>query len=80
MNGSLPFKIYTKFIRSKELIKRTLKINFRRKVWDFSKSHGRNFDELKPTISNCGSLKFFDPKLQTKITCDASKCGLGATL
>ena len=25
-------------------------------------------------------MKFFDPKLQTKITCDASKCGLGATL
>ena len=25
-------------------------------------------------------MKFFDPKLQTKITCDASKFGLGATL
>ena len=25
-------------------------------------------------------MKFFDPKLQTKITCDASKFGVGATL
>ena len=49
-------------------------------VWDFSKIHERKFEELKSTINNCASLKFFDPKLQTKITCDASKFGLGATL
>ena len=48
-------------------------------VWDFNQIHERKFDELKLTISNCASLKFFDPKLQTKITCDASKFGLGAT-
>ena len=41
-------------------------------VWDFSEIHERKFHELKSTISNCASLKFFDPKLQTKITCDAS--------
>ena len=46
---------------------------------DFSEIHERKFDELKSTISNCASLKFFDPKLQTKITCDASKFGLGTT-
>ena len=49
-------------------------------VWDFKEIHERKFDELKSTISNCASLKFFDPKLQTKITSDASKFGLGATL
>ena len=49
-------------------------------VWDFSEIHGRKFDESKSTISNCASLKFFDPKLQTKITCDASNFGLAATL
>ena len=38
----------------------------------------RKFD--KSTISNCASLKFFDPKFQTKTTCDVSKFGLGATL
>ena len=49
-------------------------------VWDFNEIHERKFDELKSTISNCASLKFFDPKLQTKITCGASKFGVGATL
>ena len=49
-------------------------------VWDFKEIHERKFDELKSTISNCASLKFFDPKLQTKITSEASKFGLGATL
>ena len=42
--------------------------------------HKHKFDKLKSTISNCASLKFFDPKLQNKITCDASKFRLGATL
>ena len=45
-------------------------------VWDFSKLHEHKSDKLKPTISNCPSLKFFNPKLQTKITCHASKFGL----
>ena len=34
----------------------------------------------KDIISDNIQLKFFDPKLATKITCDASKTGLGATL
>ena len=49
-------------------------------VCDFSEIYEDKFDESKSTISNCASSKFFDPKLQTKITCDASKFGLGATL
>ena len=49
-------------------------------VCDFSEIYEDKFDESKSTISNCASSKFFDSKLQTKITCDASKFGLGATL
>ena len=49
-------------------------------VGDFSEIHKCKFDKLKSSISNFASLKFFNPKLQTKITCDASKRGLGATL
>ena len=48
-------------------------------VCDFSEIHEDKFDESKSTISNCASL-IVHPKLQTKITCDASKFGLGATL
>ena len=53
-------------------------INFKRNSLRLSIIYKRKFD--KSTISNCASLKFFDPKLQTKTTCDASKFGLGATL
>ena len=31
-------------------------------------------------ITECHTLKIFDPKLPAKITCDASSIGLGATL
>ena len=36
-------------------------------VWDFSEIHERKFDELKPTISNCASLKFFDRNFKLKL-------------
>ena len=55
------------------------KLILKETVWDFSKIHGRKIDELKSTISSCAALKFFNPKLQTKIICDASKFGVGAT-
>ena len=49
-------------------------------VWDFREMHEHKFEKFKSAISNFASLKFFDPKLQAKIICDASKFGLGATL
>ena len=49
-------------------------------IWDFTESHKLVFQNIKKLITECPTLKIFDPKLQTKITCDASSIGLGATL
>ena len=38
------------------------------------------FQELKLLITNSPVLKYFDPKLPIKVSSDASKSGLGATL
>ena len=49
-------------------------------VWSFTPNHVEQFEKIKQIISRNISLKFFDPALQTKVTCDSSKVGLGATL
>ena len=49
-------------------------------LWQFDQGHSKQFNHLKEIISNNILLKFFDPKLPTKVTCDSSKTGLGATL
>ena len=49
-------------------------------IWDFTESHKLVFQNMKKLITECPTLKIFDPKLPTKITYDASSIGLGATL
>ena len=48
-------------------------------TWDFTVNQRNQFDKLKSMVSENISLKFFHPKLLTKITCDSSKFGIGAT-
>ena len=49
-------------------------------AWNFTPNHIKQFEKIKEIISRDISLKFFDPERPTKITCDLSKVGLGATL
>ena len=43
-------------------------------------NHKKEINELKQMITRAPVLKIFDPKLPTKISCDASSTGLGAVL
>ena len=58
--------------QSSELVKKN-------SILDFPVTHRNQFDKLKSMVSKNISLKFFDPNLQTKITCDSSTFGTGAT-
>ena len=49
-------------------------------IWDFTESHKLVFQNIKKLITECPTLKIFNPKLPTKITCDASSIRLGVTL
>ena len=49
-------------------------------VWSFDTPQQQAFQELKLIITNAPVLKYFDPKLPIKVSSDASKSGLGATL
>ena len=49
-------------------------------VWSFDTPQQQAFQELKLIITNTPVLKYFDPKLPIKVSSDASKSGLSATL
>ena len=48
--------------------------------WTFDKPQQEAFNTLKDLVTKAPVLKYFDPKLPTRISSDASKSGLGATL
>ena len=48
--------------------------------WYFDKVHENAFNKLKSIITSDAVLKYYGPKLETKISTDASKSGLGASL
>ena len=49
-------------------------------IWDFTESYRLVLQNINKLITECPTLKIFDPKLPTTITCDTSSIGLGATL
>ena len=49
-------------------------------IYNFSKILENTSNDLKSAISRYKSLNSFDPRKPTKITCDASFSGLGATI
>ena len=49
-------------------------------AWSLEKQHKTEIDNLKNEITKSPILKFFNPKLPIKVSCDASKTGLGTIL
>jgi hypothetical protein len=48
--------------------------------WNWTEQHESALESIKKLIMQSPALKYFDPKLDTKISVDASKTGLGAVL
>ena len=49
-------------------------------LWNFTPNHKLLIDKLKMLITKSPVLKFFDPNISTRMSCDASNTGLGAIL
>ena len=49
-------------------------------LWCFENKHENEVDNLKQLITNSLVLKFYNPELPIKVSCDASMKGLGAVL
>ena len=48
--------------------------------WHWSEHQEKAFERLKTEISSSPTLKYYDPQLETMLSVDASKYGLGAVL
>jgi hypothetical protein len=48
--------------------------------WDWTASHNKVFCDLKEIIASAPVLHFYDPSLETILTCDASSSAVGAVL
>jgi transposase InsO family protein len=48
--------------------------------WSWTEVHQKAFDELKNGIMSPPVLQYYDPKKPVRLTCDASKSGLGAAI
>ena len=49
-------------------------------LWCFKNKHENEVDNLKQMITNFTVLKFYNPELPIKVSCDASMNGVGAVL
>ena len=48
--------------------------------WHWSRQHNVALDQIKKLLTESPTLRYYDPKLPTKTSVDASKFGLGAVL
>ena len=48
--------------------------------WTWSSTQTKAFEDVKKAIAQAATLKFFNPRQETVVQCDASSQGLGAVI
>ena len=48
--------------------------------WTWSSTQTKAFEDVKKAIAEAATLKFFNPRQETVVQCDASSQGLGAVI
>ena len=50
------------------------------KKFEWEEKHSEIFESIKAAVANITKVHYYDPKLATRVKCDTSRSGLGATL
>ena len=50
------------------------------KKFEWKEEHSEKFESIKAAVANITKIHYYDPSLATRVKCDASHSGLGASL
>ena len=50
------------------------------KKFEWKEEHSEIFESIKAAVANITKIHYYDPKLLTRVKCDASHSGLGASM
>ena len=50
------------------------------KKFEWDSQHSLAFEDFKKTVANIARINYYNPSRETRVKCDASHSGLGATL
>ena len=70
-----------KFIPNAATLTKKLKsVKIQVKKFEWKEEQSEIFESIKAAVANITKIHYYDPKLATRVKCDASHSGLGATL
>ena len=77
--ASLPDKLRP-LLKEENEKKKMKNIRLPVKKFDWNRKHSVVFEEIKKSVANIALLNYYNPSRETRVKCDASHSGLGATL
>ena len=67
-------------LREENEKKKLKSVKIQAKKFEWEEKHSEIFESIKAAVANITNIHYYDPKLATRVKCDASHSGLGATL
>ena len=67
-------------LREENEKKKLKRVKIQVKKFEWGEEHSEIFELIKTAGANITKIHYYDPKMATRVKCDASHSGLGATL
>ena len=67
-------------LREENEKKKLKSVKIQEKKFEWKEEHSEIFESIKTAVANITKIHYYDPSLDTRVKCDASHSGLGASL